>query len=83
MKNTELITSGSVARQMTENKDEYDDIEEEIYFDTLNIPGNYSGCDIFEKEKQTMSKSDEVYIKNNNDIWRETVGLGPYYKKRG
>ena len=40
VKNTEKITSDSVARQLTENLDEKVDIEEEMDFDGLNITGN-------------------------------------------
>ena len=50
-KNTELITSESVARKITETPDENVDTEEEMYFDDLNIPGKYSDYDNLEEEK--------------------------------
>ena len=49
MKNTELSTSGSVARQLTENPDEMLDIEEEMDFDDWTNTGNYSDYDILEE----------------------------------
>ena len=45
-KNTELSTSESVVRKITETLDENFDTEEEIHFDDLTIPGDYSGYDI-------------------------------------
>ena len=51
MKNTELSTSGSVTRKITETPDEDVDTEEEMYSDSLTIPGDYSDYDILEEEK--------------------------------
>ena len=48
VKNTELSTSGSVARKLTENPDESFYTEEEIAFYYLTITGNYSDYDILE-----------------------------------
>ena len=56
--NTELSTTESVARQMTKNPIENVNTEEEIYFDDLAIPGNYSDYDILEEEQETISKND-------------------------
>ena len=42
MKNTELSTSASVARQLTENPDDIVNTEEEMDFDDLTITVNYS-----------------------------------------
>ena len=48
MKNTELSTSDSVARQLTENPDDMVDAEEEISSEDLTITGDYSDYDILE-----------------------------------
>ena len=58
MKNAELSTSESVAGKITETQDEKVDTEEEIYFDDLTIPGDYSDYGILEEEKETISKND-------------------------
>ena len=52
--NTNLSTSESVARKMTEITVENVDTEEEIVFDDLTIPGDYSSYDILEEEKETI-----------------------------
>ena len=49
--NTELSTSKSVARKITEYPNENVDTEEEMFFDDLNIPGDYSDYDLLEEEK--------------------------------
>ena len=49
--NTELNSTGSVARKMTELTVENVDTEEEIVFDNLTIPGDLSYYDILEEEK--------------------------------
>ena len=61
--NTQLSTSGSVVRKMTETPDENFDIEEEIVFFYLTIPGDYSDYNILEEENETISKNDEVWVK--------------------
>ena len=61
--NNELSTSESVARKMTETLDENIDTEEEMAFDDMTIPGDYSDYDILEEEKETISKNDEVWVK--------------------
>ena len=40
---------------MTELLVENVNIKEKMAFDDLNIPGDYSGYDIFEEEKETIS----------------------------
>ena len=45
---------------MTETLDENIDTEEEMAFDDMTIPGDYSDYDILEEEKETTSKNDEV-----------------------
>ena len=52
-----------MARKTTETPDENDDTEEEIDFDELTIPGDYSDHDIFEEEKETISKNYEVWVR--------------------
>ena len=52
VKNTELNTSESVARKITETTDGNVDTKEEMSFDDLTIPGDYSDYDILEKEKR-------------------------------
>ena len=49
MKNTELSTSTSMARQLTENPDDMVNAEEEMAFGDLTVPGNYSDYDILEE----------------------------------
>ena len=49
--NTELSTTESLARKITESPVENVDTEEEIYFDDLTITGDYSYYDILEEEK--------------------------------
>ena len=51
VKNTEISTSESVAREMTYIPDENVDTEEEMAFDSLTIPGYYSDYDILEDGK--------------------------------
>ena len=48
-KNTGLSTTESVARKMIERPVEIVDTEEEIAFDDLTIPGDYSDYDIWEE----------------------------------
>ena len=48
VKNTELSTSESVARKITETPDINFDTEEDMSFDGLNIPRNYSDYDILD-----------------------------------
>ena len=47
------------------------DTEEEMDFYDLTIPGSYSDYYILEKEKETISKNDEVWVKTKKQIWRE------------
>ena len=49
VKNTKLSTSESVEIKMIENPDENVDIEEEMAFDYLTIPGTYTDYDILEE----------------------------------
>ena len=60
MKNTELSTSESVARKILDTSDKNVDTEEEMSFEDLNIPVDYSDYDILVEEKETTSKNDEV-----------------------
>ena len=55
-KNTELSTSESAASKMTENSDENVDTEEEMDFDDLIIPGDYSDYDFWRKKKKLYPK---------------------------
>ena len=50
VKNTELITSESLAWKITDTPDENFDTEEAISFDNLNIPVDCSDYDILEEE---------------------------------
>ena len=59
-KNTELSNSNSAAKKLTENPDENFNTEEDMDFDDLNIPGDYSDYDILQEEKETIPKNDEV-----------------------
>ena len=63
--------------KIIETLDENFDTEEEIYFDDLNIPGDYSDNDILEEEK-AIHTNDEVWIKNREEIWRGRFLLIPY-----
>ena len=63
---------------MTENPDENVDTEEEMFFDDLNIPGDYSDYDLLEEEKENISKNDEVWVKTKKEIWIGRVLLIPY-----
>ena len=58
--NTELITTESVVVQIKDSPVENSNIEEEMDFDDLTIPDNYSDCDILEEEKEPISLNDEV-----------------------
>ena len=51
VKNSEFSTSESVAGKIRQTPDENVDTEEEMAFDDLTIPGNYSDYNILEKEK--------------------------------
>ena len=50
--------------------------------DDLNITGDYSDYDILEEEKESVSKNDEVWVKNKKEIWRGRVLLITYSKKK-
>ena len=52
-----------MARKLTENPNEMVDKEEKMYFEDLNITGNYSDYDILEEEKETITENDNVWIK--------------------
>ena len=45
-----------MARKLIENSDETVDTKEEMVFDDLTIPGNYSDYDIWRKEKKLYPK---------------------------
>ena len=79
---TELGTSDSVARKLTENPDENVDTEEEMDFYDQTITGNYSDYEILEEEKETITKNDDVWVKTKKQIWRGRVLLIPYSKKK-
>ena len=72
-KNIELSTSTLVARQLTENPDDMVDAEEEMYSEDLTITGDYSDNDIFEEEKDTITKNDDVWVKTKKEIWSNSV----------
>ena len=55
-KNTELCTSELVAQKITETPYENVDTKEEMYFDNLNMPGDYSDYDVLEEEKKLYKK---------------------------
>ena len=67
VENTELSTSESVARKMTETSNENFDTEEDMSFDALTIPGYHSYYDVLVKEKGTIPKNDEVWVKKKMD----------------
>ena len=81
-KHTELSTSDSVARKLTQNTDENVNTEEEMDFDDLTITGNYSDYDLLEEEKETITKNDDVWVKTKKEKWRGRVLLIPYSKKQ-
>ena len=54
-----------MARKITETPDENFDTEEEISFDDLTIPGDYSVCDIL-GDLKTTTKNYEVWVKTKN-----------------
>ena len=58
------------------------DKEEEMDFDDLTIPVDYSYYHILGKEKEAISKNDEVWVKTKRVIWRGRVLLIPYRKNR-
>ena len=62
-KNTELITSASVARQLTENPHDTVDTEEEASFEEITITGNYSDYNNSEEEKETITGNHDVWVK--------------------
>ena len=76
-----LSTSTLVAIQITENADAMVDEVEEISSDNLTSTGDYSDCNILEKEKDTISGKEDVLVKAKK-IWRGRVLLIPYIKKR-
>ena len=39
-------------------------------FDDLTVTGYYSDYDIFEEEKETISKNDEVWFKAKKEIYK-------------
>ena len=60
MKNTELSTSASMARQLTGNTYDMVNTEEVMAFDDWTITGKYSDYDILEEEKETITENDNV-----------------------
>ena len=58
------------------------DTEEEIYFDELTIPGEYSDHDILEGKRENISNNDEVWVKTKEEIWGWRVMIIPYSKKK-
>ena len=48
---------------MIESPDENFDTEEEMAFYDLTIPGNDSGYDILEEEKETITENDDFWLK--------------------
>ena len=62
-KSTDLTTSGSAAIQTKFLPVENVNTEEEMDFDDLTTPGDYSDYDILGEEKETISLNDEVWVK--------------------
>ena len=81
--NTELSTSDSVARKLTENPDGMVDTEEEMSFEDLNITVNHNDHNILEEEKETITKNYDIWVKTKKGIWRGRILLIPYSYKRG
>ena len=50
--------------------------------DDLIITGDYSDFDIFDEEKDPISKNDLVWVKTKKLIWRGRVLLIPYSKNK-
>ena len=82
IKNIELSTSTLVARQLTKNPYDMVDIEEEMSSEDLTITGDYSDYNILVKEKDVITKNDNVWGKTKKEIWRGIVILNPYSKKK-
>ena len=61
--NNELTTHESVEIEMTELPVENIDTKEEMAFDDLTIPGDYSDYDILEEEQETTSLDYTVWVK--------------------
>ena len=61
-KNTELSTSDSVARKVTENPDENVDTEEENYFYDLTIPGAIIVITIFRRKKKKLYPKIMIFV---------------------
>ena len=57
-KNTDVSTSTFVARQLTENPDN----GEEMSSDDLIITGDYSDCNILEEEKDNITENYDVWV---------------------
>ena len=52
------------------------DAEEEMPSEELTITGDYSDYDIFEEEKDTITKNDNVWVKTKQNMEMEiTVNL--------
>ena len=81
-RNTDLINSTLVARQLTENVDDIVDEEKEMSSDDLTITGDYSDYNILEEEKDTISEKYDVWVKTKKEIWRGRVLSIPYSKKK-
>ena len=80
--NNELNTNSSIARHMAELPVEHFNIEEEMAFDDLTIPGDYSDCGILEEEKETVSLNNESLVKTKKGMWKGRVMLIPYSNKK-
>ena len=80
--NTELTTTESVARKMTECPVENVDTEEEMAFDDLTITGDYSEYDILKEEEENRSLNDEVWVKTKKEIWGGRVMLINFSHKK-
>ena len=55
--------------------------EEEMDFDDLNIPGDYSDYDILGKGTENTSNDDEDWVKTKMNIYRGRAMLIPYSHK--
>ena len=51
---------------MIEHSVETFDTKEEMDFDELTIPRDYSDCDILQEERVTISNNDEFWVKLKN-----------------
>ena len=71
-----------MATEITENADDMVAEENQMSSDDLIHAEDNSDYDILEEEEDLIAENDQVWVKTKKEIWRGTVLLIPYSKKK-